>query len=1574
MATRFVRVDLSDASRDYRPIAVEPGVPMLDKSNSHNKILFRWLGGLVAEPVLEGESVNFFARDDRGGRLEEIACQPVAADDLEGPMKADFAALRERIERVHPETSTERALHKCVLWWVRDLTENFYRTDLDSYFFKYRDASERWRLVWCWGYQRVDEEMAPALVCTDPECNMLFVRRPKQSPKCPSCEAMLATRPARHTKRNRRVLVGLLLLLLLALLGWWWMNRPRLTVSPENVNLVEGEIFDLKIDAPYPDRPITVESDQPGIVAVTKANRLVGHKEGSARIAVAQGSLKTTVNVTVEKGEVLSIAFDPARIIVPVDDTVAPRLMAQVETKDGQREAEMAPGRLKCEKQPSPRFAVLKPETLELAGISPTTPKSPQTLALRLGKHRASAPVEVVVPPLTLTLEPEGPIDLPAGQMRGLEAVAEYKSGRKAAIPSHLVKWHAVPGGKAAPGLELRGERIAALKPNAGPLSVYATYYGNESNRVVFNSVEAEPVALQLKSDKKEHQPGEAGEVKLTGMTSHGEVELVPDLASFKSSEAKVVAINGKSGAYRAIAPGEATVTATHATAKEPASLKFTVTKPKELLGDQPTVVKILSDQGPAVRFPVGAEFDDFRVVAEYADGFTRVVTKKASITTPEPPQSAPLAARNGRLVGVRPGQTQVHAEYNGVAAKQPLGAEVTAQVDVDRIQLTPSPLSMLRGETIAIGAVGYKNGKSVGIITGLGNLSWRSSNPQVAKVDGPAVTGVGLGQSSVTAQLGPLTSQPAAVSVVDAIAGGLTVEPKVVRMRVGESVRLGADLTVFRGDMELSAQCNVTPALPNVVRYVPETRSLVGIAPGVSAVAFTLGDKLANMLVEVLPGGGPIDGQVVIEPAAGNLAPGQALPLRVFVVTPGGARIDRTASAVFASSDPAKIRMMGDRACALSPGTSQITALLPGAKLAGMAYLTVNNDEITSLVADPPRLDMSTGDVARLRVLGAAPSGTYELFPQPDLKVSAGGANPDAISIAGAADIHAVKPGQASIAVRWRDKLNQDVPVSVADNVLTDLQITPIQSAIRPGQGQAYQVTALRGGQRCVLRPENGVQLFTGDQRVAQAVGSMVVRGNDIGRTPVVAKVAGQTAEAILDVVSGTGLAGTEVVDVGPGGVAIVGGGPGGTTTTVYDPNDPAWAAIVGGNETIVEGGPGVIIDGGPGGVYAAPAAPVTDLRFVPDVLRMAKDSPPMGVRVVEVLANGADGRDVTADPNLEITEPPQVVKVEKTATGPVFRPTGDGQTRVAAKLGDLLSRTPLLIAVGDVVGGSAGARLLVAPDPMALWSGDVATFGSVKLDPGGGQTPFEVDYKITPAADQGIVESAGEKTIRGRSAGATQVVVSAIDPTGVYDGVSTNATVQVTAADRLYIEPAQVSLQVGQPLPPLAVMAQGAEGPPYQVPATLESMDPNVLAPDPQLPGGFTAKALGGTQVRATYRGRDATATVEVNGQRFVGVTPTLNEGDQDFDVSVKVLAAESEGELQYRVYAAGQPPPENWVPAQQIGQMRQVELRSPRMAYGPRGTRYQLIIEARSPSGGPVQQYPLSFQLKSRIEETK
>ena len=107
MARRFVRVDLSNTARDFRLIAVEPGVPLLDPSNANARILFKWLGGLVAEPEWEAESVGFYVRDDHGGRLENVTCQGAGDIDLQGPLKGDLEALRQRIAKAKPETRSE---------------------------------------------------------------------------------------------------------------------------------------------------------------------------------------------------------------------------------------------------------------------------------------------------------------------------------------------------------------------------------------------------------------------------------------------------------------------------------------------------------------------------------------------------------------------------------------------------------------------------------------------------------------------------------------------------------------------------------------------------------------------------------------------------------------------------------------------------------------------------------------------------------------------------------------------------------------------------------------------------------------------------------------------------------------------------------------------------------------------------------------------------------------------------------------------------------------------------------------------------------------------------------------------------------------------------------------------------------------------------------------------------------------------------------------------------------------------------------------------------------------------------
>jgi hypothetical protein len=598
----------------------------------------------------------------------------------------------------------------------------------------------------------------------------------------------------------------------------------------------------------------------------------------------------------------------------------------------------------------------------------------------------------------------------------------------------------------------------------------------------------------------------------------------------------------------------------------------------------------------------------------------------------------------------------------------------------------------------------------------------------------------------------------------------------------------------------------------------------------------------------------------------------------------------------------------------------------------------------------------MSVGDEARITIRGRASTGTHELFEQPDLKLSVGGPNPQAIRLAGTSMLDALAQGEAAVNVQWQGRLDRSIPVRVSDDPWSDLQLAPEVGTVNPGGALVYRATAMRGGRIHVVGPEDGLRLQTGRPEVAEVVGPMTVAGKGTGETGVVAQLGNQRDEAVLRVATGSGVAGGLVVD--DDRVGVYGSGYG--TRYYGDDYRGGWTEDR------------VIVDDDTVTRYGPPSAEVADLRFVPESLQIPMDSPAARFRVRELLTDGTLGRDVTADPNLEISDPQGVVTVEKTADGPVLRPQEAGQTRLAARLGMLTSESPLLVQVGQGVAIASG-RLRVRPDPLELWVGEVGSFDRVCVVSEGGRLPAALGYELSAEPGQGVVAIEEGSLVRALSPGTAQVRVTTVDPTGAYDGLSTTALVRVGAADRIFIEPPTVQLRVGERTPAFSVVAESPSGSTYGVPATLQSADPSILVPDDLLPDRFVAESVGGTQVRATYRGRETAAEVTITGQRFVDVQTTLNEGPDDFGVTIEVLAAKSEGALEYRVYVAGQEPQGSWVAAQDQGEYQRAVLQTPRIRYGPRSAQYHLVIQSRDQATGSVQRYPFTFRLVPNIQRT-
>ncbi|HIQ22245.1 MAG TPA: hypothetical protein EYH34_13555 [Planctomycetes bacterium] len=2140
MAKRFVRVDLSDVARDFRPIAVEPGVPLLDRSSANSTILFKWLGGMVAEPEWEGESVSFYVRDDHGGRLEDVQPQPASDEDLKGPLKDEVEVLRQRIAKAKPETSTERAVYKILTEQFNNVLENEHRTDRPNYFFKYRDAAGRWRLVWCWGYQRVDQEPGQTVICTASQCNLLFVRRKGQTPKCPSCSASLVPKRAKKRPKRRRLLMPLLMVIGVAVLLWWLFNRNRLVAEPagwqgpvggrvafsvttpgifgffrrevtaqttvivddpqlarvdhagrivaqnpgttqvhfhwgskhaavsfrvlapqnpesirieprplelavgstmrlklvgrypdQEVDLTEsaewypkndGVIYalagfvqglgagrsevraryragpgadyleataavevraspfeklelavdpqpvpvgrisrlvvdataadgrtysvldsselDLVIDPPWlasvrrgaihgrhpgrghieatlgsltarvelevrpaagadelmvrPERlalavgevarlavrapagaPVRITSSAPAVLEVRADQSLVGRGVGEATVRVEQGEQVRQVQVRVAKSQPRAISIVPGLVGVPVDGDVQIALRAY--TEEG-RSFELDPMLVGCERSPPLAAATFVRGDMRLHGVAPTEDDSPGRLALAFGNLKAQAPVHVVPAPLRLVLTPPGPIELPVGQAFGPKAWARYPAGHTVGLLPERLQWHSQAAPEAAGGLELRGGKVMALKAEAGPLSVWASYSGRQSNRVEFRSVKAARVRLALDVDRTLRLAGEPGRVILMGSGPRGDVELVPELARFRSSDTSVLEINAQTGAFRAMAPGKVEVRATHAASDHEALVKLRVIDPAkarllfdpdsvhvavdekatvrlflegedsegvhrdrmvgpgvryslgqagaiswyppELVGlrpcapfelgasyfpylERPAVARvevlsaekasalrvvpsqmglapgqplalavqeqlpgsrawrevrpeairwtvsnrlvwqppadglrpvvmvppgtsgtfrvtasyrgqkaeatietrqpaldpadtsvqlvvrrepegrylpvgrrqrytvwlsrgneqepavgvrwpqefeneyvrwrapvltakragyqqwleaeaggrtvrfftetidplapsatppprkepdvelvILSDQGSSIQVPVGAAFDDFRIEARYPDGFTRIVTKKATMRASQPAAEAPVAFSAGRIVGVRPGKSVVEADFEGASTAQGLEVTVTEQLEVDRI-VVAAPPEILVGETVPLEVTGFKDGKSVGKISGLSGLRFRSDNPQRVRVQGPSVTGVAVGEAAVTARWGGVQSQPVTVRVSDTVGQQLVVDEPTIWMRVGETRWIGTDFSVRRGQTDLSRQVRVYSSLPQVVAYDAEAHSLHALQVGQSVITFTAGRQMAQMAVEVLPSR-LTGGRVVVEPAVSTLVPGQAVDLRVFLLTDQGDRIDRTGLAIFSSSAENVVVTERNRACAVGPGTAQVTVTLAEADQPATAAVEVIDGPIEEVVIDPAQLAMSVGDVRQITVLGRAATGTYPLFRQDDLEITAGGRKPEAIRIQQDQSVAAESPGEAEVVVRWAGRLTRSVPVTVSDDPLTDLAIDPPTAAIHPGQALVYQVTAVRGGQRRVLGPADGLRLMVTQPDVARPAGeTTAVVATAPGRTSVVAQVGSAQAEAVLDVLPGDGPIGVGRIEgagqlvYGPDGYVY---GPDGVV--VYGPDD-----LVYGPEGVVYGPDGEIIYS-PGGtriyrpgygrigydtwwtgpgyvdqrstVFAPPGAPVAGLRFVPQVIRMDAASPGSEVRVYEVLGDGTLGREVTADPDLEFNVVGEVARIEREGSRARLVPLSPGTTRIGARLGDppLFADPELMVQVGRF--GVGAVTLEVVPSSLDLSIGESAGLERVLVHPGGGQAPFEVQYTIQAPPGQGVIGVDGQGRIQGLAPGRSYVSVAVAAPGKPYDGLQGVVPVTVLEPGSLWLEPSEVSLKVGQLTPPFAVMARDRGGLVRRLPARLESMDRNVLVADARAPDRFLARGLGRTQVRAVAGGRQLFADVEVAGERFVEVRPTLIKGATDFAVSLEVRAAGSEGPLEYRVYPAGQTPPEAWVDAVSEEAGQRAVLQSPRLPYGPPTATYSLVLEARSKTNGTVQTYPFTFRLEPEI----
>src|SRR6185437_15078513 len=111
MATAIFHLNVSSSARDFAAVALEPGVPLVDRSGAHFSLLARWFGPDVAEPVWRSlDQIEFFVRDQQQARLAEVLTRLATPQELSTAGKRFVEALTSRCQKIKTTTETEQHL------------------------------------------------------------------------------------------------------------------------------------------------------------------------------------------------------------------------------------------------------------------------------------------------------------------------------------------------------------------------------------------------------------------------------------------------------------------------------------------------------------------------------------------------------------------------------------------------------------------------------------------------------------------------------------------------------------------------------------------------------------------------------------------------------------------------------------------------------------------------------------------------------------------------------------------------------------------------------------------------------------------------------------------------------------------------------------------------------------------------------------------------------------------------------------------------------------------------------------------------------------------------------------------------------------------------------------------------------------------------------------------------------------------------------------------------------------------------------------------------------------------------
>jgi len=559
---------------------------------------------------------------------------------------------------------------------------------------------------------------------------------------------------------------------------------------------------------------------------------------------------------------------------------------------------------------------------------------------------------------------------------------------------------------------------------------------------------------------------------------------LVGRAVSWSSSDPTVASVSS-TGLVTAVAPGQATITATSEAAAGTSTIGVS---PKPV-----SSVIISPGQGSVT---VG---QTLQLSAQVTDDQGNVLTGRPISFTSGTPAVATISA-TGLVTGVAPGSTTITATSEG---KTGTATVTVTPIPVAKVEITPSTPNVTVGETVQLNV--SVQGPNNQELTGR-TVTWSSGAPSVASVSPTGVvSGLAPGTAIIFANVeGVLGS--ATVTVKQVPVGSVVVSPQTASVPVGGAVQLSASVRDASG-AELQGRLVGWTSSDETIAVVSSEGRVSGIKIGTATITASSEGKSGTATVTVTAAA---VASVNVTPPTASITVGQTTTLTAQPLDANGNAL--TGRAVAWASSNAGVATVSDAGVVtgVAPGDATITATSEGKS--GTATVTVTPIPVASVTVDPATVSLTTGATQQITATPRDAQGN----PLADRAVTWESQNPAVATVSPAGLITAVAPGNTTVTATSEGKVGT-VTVTVTAPAVGSISVSPGSATVFVAATTPLTAT-VRDVNNLVI--QGTTVLWSSDQpQTASVSQSGVVTGLAPGAVTITASSGGKAGTAAITV-----------------------------------------------------------------------------------------------------------------------------------------------------------------------------------------------------------------------------------------------------------------------------------------------------------------------------------------------------------------------------------------------------------------------------------------------------------------------